>query len=98
MPHQWGDSLMGTRKRPVPARLPEKLLKVRRLLDLSQEQLAERLRHLPSPPEAAHISRYEGGMREPNLIYLLEFSRLAGVTLECLLDDSLEVPERLKKR
>lgn len=89
---------MGTRKRPVPARLPEKLLKVRKLLDLSQEQLAERLSHLPSPPLAGHISRYEAGTREPNLIYLLEFSRLANVTLECLLDDRQDVPERLKKR
>lgn len=89
---------MGTRKRPVPARLPEKLLKVRKLLGLSQEQLSGRLSHLPSPPEAAHISRYEDGRREPNLIYLLEFSRLAGVTLECLLDDRMDVPERLKKR
>jgi transcriptional regulator with XRE-family HTH domain len=89
---------MGTKKRPVPARLPEKLLKVRKLLNLSQERLAARLSHLPSPPEAAHISHYESGTREPNLIYLLEFSRLAGVTLECLLDDRLEVPERLKKR
>ncbi len=89
---------MGTRKRPVPARLPEKLLKVRKLLGLSQEQLSERLSHLPSPAMAGHISRYEAGTREPNLIYLLEFSRLAGVTLECLLDDRLDVPERLKKR
>jgi transcriptional regulator with XRE-family HTH domain len=89
---------MGTKKRPVPARLPEKLLKVRKLLNLSQERLATRLSHLPSPPEAANISHYEAGTREPNLLYLLEFSRLAGVTLECLLDDRLDVPERLKKR
>jgi transcriptional regulator with XRE-family HTH domain len=89
---------MGTRKRPVPARLPEKLLKVRKLLGLSQEQLAERLSHLPSPAMAGHISRYEAGTREPNLIYLLEFSRLSGVTIESLLDDNLDIPERLKKR
>ncbi len=89
---------MGMRKRPVPARLPEKLLKIRRLLDLSQEQLAERLSHLPSPPHPGHISRFEAGTREPNLIYLLEFSRLCGVSLECLLDDRQDVPERLKKK
>ncbi len=89
---------MGTRKRPVPARLPEKLLKIRRLLDLTQEQLAEKMSHLPSPPHPGHISRFEAGMREPNLIYLLEFSRLSGVSLECLLDDEQDVPDRLKKR
>ncbi len=89
---------MGTRKRPVPARLPEKLLKIRKLLDLSQEQLAARVSHLPSSPHPGHVSRFEAGTREPNLIYLLEFSRLSGVSLEVLLDDRLDVPEKLKKR
>jgi transcriptional regulator with XRE-family HTH domain len=82
---------MGTRKRPVPARLAEKLLKIRKHLDLSQEQLAERLSHLPSPPHAGHISRFEAGTREPSLIYLLEISRLSGATLESLLDDEQEL-------
>jgi transcriptional regulator with XRE-family HTH domain len=89
---------MGTKKRPVPARLPEKLLKIRRLLDLTQEQLAERMSHLPSAPQPGHISRFEQGLREPNLVYLLEISRLSGVPLEILLDDKLDVPDRLKKR
>lgn len=89
---------MGTKKRPVPARLPEKLLKIRRLLDLTQEQLAERVSHLPSAPQPGHISRFEQGLREPNLIYLLEISRLSGVPLEVMLDDKLDVPDRLKKR
>lgn len=89
---------MGTKKRPVPARLPEKLLKIRRLLDLTQEQLAERVSHLPSAPQPGHISRFEQGLREPNLVYLLEVSRLSGVSLEVLLDDDLDVPDRLKKR
>ena len=89
---------MGTKKRPVPARLPEKLLKIRRLLDLTQEQLAERVSHLPSAPQPGHISRFEQGSREPNLVYLLEISRLSGVSLEVMLDDKLDVPDRLKKR
>jgi transcriptional regulator with XRE-family HTH domain len=89
---------MGTKKRPVPARLPEKLLKIRRLLDLTQEQLAERFSHLPSAPHPGHISRFEQGLREPNLIYLLEISRLSGISLECILDDAQEVPDRLPAR
>jgi transcriptional regulator with XRE-family HTH domain len=89
---------MGTKKRPVPARLPEKLLKIRRLLDLTQEQLAERVSHLPSAPQPGHISRFEQGLREPNLVYLLEISRLSGVPLETILDDQLDVPDRLRRR
>jgi transcriptional regulator with XRE-family HTH domain len=89
---------MGTKKRPVPSRLPEKLLKIRKLLDLTQEQLAERVSHLPSAPQPGHISRFEQGLREPNLVYLLEISRLSGVPLEVMLDDKLDVPDRPKKR
>jgi transcriptional regulator with XRE-family HTH domain len=89
---------MGTKKRPVPARLPKKLLKIRRLLDLTQEQLAESVSHLPSAPQSGHISRFEQGLREPNLIYLLEISRFSGVSLETILDDQLDVPDRLRRR
>ena len=83
---------MGTRKRPTPARLPEKLLQLRKFLGLTQDQMAERLKDVPSPPQPAHISRFEAGTREPSLLCLLEISRLVpGVTLEQLLDDRLEL-------
>lgn len=88
----------GDEKTPGARAAAGEALKSRQLLGLTQEELAARMSHLPSAPHPGHISRFEGGLREPNLIYLLEFSRLSGVTLECLLDDEMDVPNKLKKR
>ncbi len=89
---------MGQKRRPQPARLPEKLLKIRTLLGLSQEQMADRLKHIPSPPHPGAISRIETGQREPNLLLLLEISRIAGLPMEYLVDDRLDIPERLNRK
>jgi transcriptional regulator with XRE-family HTH domain len=41
------------------------------------------------------ISAYERGMREPPLPILLKYARLANVYVEALIDDDLDLPERL---
>ena len=86
---------MGRGKRVVPDRLPAKLLAIRERLDLSQVQMFKRLGKLRSRVYAAHISGYESGIREPPLDVLLQYARVAGVPLEVLVDDELELPERL---
>lgn len=89
---------MGQKRRPQPARLPEKLLKIRTLLRLSQEEMAERLKHIPSPPQPGMISRIETGKREPSLLLLLEISRMAGLPMEYLVDDNLDIPDKLGRK
>lgn len=89
---------MGQKRRPQPTRMPEKLLKIRTLLGLSQEQMAERLKHIPSPPQPGTISRIETGKREPSLVLLLEISRIAGLPMEYLVDDKLDIPDRLGRK
>jgi transcriptional regulator with XRE-family HTH domain len=42
-----------------------------------------------------HISEYESGKREPPLPVLLRYARLAGVPMEMLVDDDLDLPEHL---
>lgn len=80
--------------RPKPERLAEKLRQVRLSLGLSQTELLRRL-------DAAHllaysqISEFETGRREPSLLVLLRYARLAGVPTEVLIDDELELPETL---
>lgn len=86
---------MGQRQRPRPKRLAEKLRSVRELLDLTQEQMAERLKHIEGPPRAGHVSEFEHGKREPSLLYLLAVASLAGVPMEMLVDDEINLPERL---
>jgi transcriptional regulator with XRE-family HTH domain len=42
-----------------------------------------------------HISRYESGLREPPLAILLRYARAAGVNMEALVDDELNLPDKL---
>jgi transcriptional regulator with XRE-family HTH domain len=44
---------------------------------------------------AASISQYESGQREPPLKVLLQYARAAGLTVEMLIDDDLDLPDRL---
>lgn len=86
---------MGQARRLTPKRLPEKLLQIRTLLGLTQEQMAERLSHLAAPPQSGQISRFEQGKREPSLLVLLAYARLASVSMDVLVDDALDLPARL---
>jgi len=83
---------MGNRRRPRPKRLAQKLLRIRTALDLTQEQMANRLSKIPSPPDGAMISRYERDEREPSLFALLAYARLAGVAVDVLIDDKMDLP------
>jgi transcriptional regulator with XRE-family HTH domain len=86
---------MGSARRPQPERLPAKLLQIRQLLDLTQEQMASRLSRVKSPPQPGLISRFEQGKREPSLLVLLEYARIAGVPMESLVDDEIDLPKCL---
>lgn len=83
---------MGERARPKPERLPEKLLQIRVALGLSQNEL---IRRLGVELAQNRVSDYERGRGEPPLPLLLSYARLAGVCLERLVDDGLDLPEKL---
>jgi|SRR3712207_7513570 len=85
---------MGQSSRPRPARLAEKLLQIRVKLGLSQNELIERL-SLTGELTQARISAYERGVREPPLLTLLEYARAVNISVEALIDDGLDLPERL---
>jgi transcriptional regulator with XRE-family HTH domain len=86
---------MGRSSRPRPARLAEKLLRIRQLLSLSQSQMLRSLGDAGGRIHAPHISEYESGKREPPLQVLLAYARAAGVPVELLIDDDTELPPRL---
>ena len=76
--------------RPKPHRLAEKLLAIRKRLELSQLHLAQ---HLELPAHGDYrISEYETGRREPSLMLLLRYARAANVSVECLIDDEMDLP------
>ena len=74
-------------KRPVPKKLAKKLLRIRMKLDLSQTQMVKALNYKASPLRPAQISQFETGRREPPLMLLLVYAKLAGVSTDVLIDD-----------
>jgi transcriptional regulator with XRE-family HTH domain len=85
---------MGTARRPKPKRLAEKLLHIRLALNLSQNDLIKRLDFEKELVQGT-ISTYELGKREPSLPLLLRYAHLAGVCVDVLIDDALDVPAHL---
>jgi transcriptional regulator with XRE-family HTH domain len=83
---------MGERARVKPERLGAKLLQIRAALGLSQNEMIMRLGVELSQNR---VSDYELGKGEPPLPLLLRYARLAGVCLERLVDDDLDLPTKL---
>jgi transcriptional regulator with XRE-family HTH domain len=78
--------------RPRPDRLSKKLRQIRERLGLSQSQMVTRL---GLNMKASRISQYETNDREPSLKTLLEYAYAAGVHLEEIVDDDLNLPDKL---
>jgi transcriptional regulator with XRE-family HTH domain len=85
---------MGKSARERPKRLAAKLLQIRVGLGLSQNQMLAAL-GLTEKVSRSMVSGYEIGRREPPLLVLLKYSQLAGVHMEVLIDDELDLPKRL---
>ena len=77
--------------RPRPRLLPQKLVLIRKHLNLSQSQIKESL-HL-SAAARPRVSEYENGKRTPPLEVVLGYSRLARVPMESLVDDNISVSQ-----
>jgi transcriptional regulator with XRE-family HTH domain len=75
-------------------RLGEKLLQIRTALGLSQREM---LRLLGYEEEIFYnrVSNYELNKRIPPIPLVLEYARAAGVHMEDVVDDDLDLPERL---
>jgi transcriptional regulator with XRE-family HTH domain len=85
---------MGRGLRQRPARLARKLRQIRNAFGLSQNGIIERL-GLTDKIYQDYISADERGIREPPLPVLLRYARVAGVCLDVLVDDELNLPARL---
>ena len=77
-----------------PKRLAEKLLQIRSALGLSQTEMYRRLGVEDLMPYT-RISKFERDELEPPLPVLLQYARVAGVHMEDLVDDELDLPTRL---
>lgn len=86
---------MGRGPRLKPKRLSDKLIQIRTILGLSQNDL---IKQLDIDLTQNRISEYETGKGEPPLPLLLQYARLAGVCLERLVDDDLDLPKKLPSK
>ena len=80
---------MGRAHRSRPNRLGEKLRLIRTHLGLTQSALIKRLPFRGEALYPASISLFEQGGREPSLLVLLAYSKLAEVTINDLVDDKV---------
>jgi len=87
---------MGKNPRPKPERLAEKLLTIRSAFGLSQTEMLRRL-GVEDQIDYTAISKYEIGRNEPPLMILLQYARAAGVHMEDLVDDELDLPASLQR-
>lgn len=85
---------MGQKARMKPEYLPEKLLRIRNALGLSQSEMLSRL-GFDEVLDYKRISQFELGNTEAPLPVLLQYARIAGVHLEDLVDDELDLPDNL---
>ena len=85
---------MGRKARMKPERLSDKLLQIRTALGLSQPQLLRRLGFEDSI-DYRRISEFELDDAEPPLPVLLQYAHIAGVHMEDIVDDELDLPAKL---
>jgi transcriptional regulator with XRE-family HTH domain len=83
---------VGRKARLRPERLAEKLRQIRMGLGLSQTEM---LTQLSFDIHYSRISEYELGKNEPALPILLRYAQIAGVCVDVLINDSLDLPAKL---
>ena len=74
-------------RRAMPKKLGKKLLQIREELGMSQRQIVEALNYKASPLRPSQISQYENSQREPTMMLVLAYARLAGISTDVLIDD-----------
>jgi transcriptional regulator with XRE-family HTH domain len=85
---------MGKASRQKPKYLGEKLRQIRFALDLSQGGML-RLLEMEEEGYRNYISDFENDKREPSLPVLLRYAQIANVWVDVLINDELDLPEKI---
>lgn len=78
-------------RRAMPKKLGKKLRQIREQLGMSQREIVTALNYTATPLRASQISQYENGQREPTMMLVLAYARLARVPMEWLVDDKMKL-------
>jgi len=84
---------MGRSYRTRPKKLGAKLKRIRLRLGLTQPDMIKALNVRNEPLHPTNISAYERNKREPPLLVVLRYAKLAGVSVESLIDDKMKLPD-----
>jgi transcriptional regulator with XRE-family HTH domain len=79
------------KRRAMPKRLGKKLKQIRLSLGMSQREIVRALNYKDTPLRASQVSQYEQGQREPTMMLVLAYARLAGISTDVLIDDKLKL-------
>ena len=82
--------VVGRARRIKPLKLGDKLLAIRKRLNMSQMQMA---RALELKVHYSAVSNFELGTREPDMMVILRYAQLAGVPMDALVDDQISLPD-----
>jgi transcriptional regulator with XRE-family HTH domain len=81
---------MGRTRRRKPKKLGRKLKAIRELLGVSQPEMAKLLKLKAS---YTVVSSYELDTGEPDLLTILQYAELAGVSVDSIINDKLDLPK-----
>ncbi|HEX9929504.1 MAG TPA: hypothetical protein VGB02_13280 [Pyrinomonadaceae bacterium] len=75
--------------------MAEKLRDICLKLGLSQPRMYELLKDENMPLYVGYIGSFEIGKKVPSLLIILKYARIAGITMEVIVDDELDLPAKL---
>ena len=81
-------------RRAMPKKLGKKMKQIREGLGMSQREIVRALNYKDTPLRASQISQYESGQREPTMMLVLAYARLAGISTDVLIDDKIKLKLR----
>ena len=75
--------------------MAEKVRDIRLKIGLTQEAMFDALAAQGVKVHPGYVSLYEIGERVPGLLIILAYARIAGTSTDILIDDKLDLPEKL---
>ena len=91
---------MGRTRRPQPKKLKKKLHNIRLKLEFTQDEMAKQLHKFGSERavHSGYVADYESGKREPSLLVILAYAKLIGSSTDVLINDEIDLPDKLTSK